>query len=678
MAFWDNFFKKKAQQIETEPKKQNLGATWNSQNGQRPVFPARDALEAYGDHGYLYAAITRVTEDLSALPLRLIKGKGKDAKIIDSHPVLDLLHDPSTMMDGYLFRQTITLDLILNGTFFVLLIGAGKLPTSLIRLHPEETTFVTDDVTGISGVKNTSYGQTVQYPINKVYFGRNASYTKGPKSLYGTGVVQPLFEELRADYHAQQLCSQSSKQGKPDVLISPTDPSDVWNKDIRQQIVDSYTQMAKNGGAIALSGMAKIDMLNLTPRDMEFQAVRTFSRESISSAIGIPPTILGIPDSNYATSREQRRTYWTNQRHKAGKLESVYTKIAKLWDKDFRIVHDFSKIDALNTRDEQLARVEKHVALGMSPIDAYAYEGLEDAPIRPDFIFEEEEVEQEDEKILSDFITKDLQLNQRKERLDYWYKWVVTKQAPAENKLIRASTSFLRAAKRQAMIAYGRLDGVYTTAESLISMSELEKLCDRHMKDIYKKIYQDNLNDEINGLKSKIDRSYVHKEIEVPIDPTPATLLGGWLAFYFAMRSRIVTTTIKKLNKFFSAIDPKEDKDDVASKMAASGAFALSRSNVIGRTESTILVNNSTMEAANEATKDTPTKRPDKQWITEGDSKVREAHEVLDGTIVNNKSNFVIPSGEFAGSEAFYPGAFGSAALDCNCRCAIRIIIEDE
>ena len=165
MSIWKtftNFFTRSAK-IEMKPEKQNLGASWAaSPNGVQAPFPPKESLNAYSEHAYLYAAVTRVSEDLAALPLILTKGKGKNKQIIEDHPVLDLLKQPSSDVDGYLFRQQVVMDLILNGTFWILKLGKSEIPTSLIRLHPEETKFKTDDKKGLIGVINTSYGQSVE------------------------------------------------------------------------------------------------------------------------------------------------------------------------------------------------------------------------------------------------------------------------------------------------------------------------------------------------------------------------------------------------------------------------------------------------------------------------------------------------------------------------------------
>lgn len=55
-----------------------------------------------------------------------------------------------------------------------------------------------------------------------------------------------------------------------------------------------------------------------------------------------------------------------------------------------------------------------------------------------------------------------------------------------------------------------------------------------------------------------------------------------------------------------------------------------------------------------------------KQWDSTLDGKTRPTHRELDGQIAEVEDLFVIPS---TGNEALYPGGFGIAAEDINCRC---------
>ena len=381
----DNYFlrlynaiinKSYAKQID-KPKEENRGASWNSAGGVTHTFSAKLSMDAYGIHGYTHAGVKRLSQDLAALPLKLIQGYGDKAVEIQSHPVIDLIKEPSTDIDDYLFREQITIDITLSGNCYILLLGPDK-PVSMVRLHPEEIRIVTDQQKGLVGYEHNSSGSVVMYPPDRIIHGKNASYEKGSQALYGTGSVQPLARELDADLNSQKLVSEATEKGRPDVLLSPKEDGDIWNKEVRRQILDQYSGMQKSGGAMVLSGQVNVDILQLSPREMEFQASRTFARESISAVLGIPPSVLGLPTANYATSKQASVEYWSNQVKRGKRIALLFTRIARLWGDDLHFEHDYSDVEALQSvRDAKLARVEKHVYLGIPLEAAYSYEGLE-------------------------------------------------------------------------------------------------------------------------------------------------------------------------------------------------------------------------------------------------------------------------------------------------------------
>lgn len=362
----------------SKPKEENRGASWNSAGGVRNTFSAQASMDAYGIHGYTHAGVKRLSQDLAALPLKLIKGYGDQATEVMDHPVLDLIRMPSTDTDEFLFREQVCIDLTLTGNCYILLLGSSSMPVSMVRLHPEEVRIITDPQKGLVGYEHNSSGSVVQYPPERIIHGKNAGYEKGPQALYGTGAIQPLARELDADLNSQKLVSEATNKGRPDVLLSPSEDGDIWPQEVRKQILDQYAGMQKSGGAMVLSGQVNVDMLQLSPRDMEFQASRTFARESISAVLGIPPSVLGLPTANYALGRQQAIEYWSNQIKRGKRIALLFTRIARLWDNDLHFEHDYQDVEALQSiRNDKLMRVEKHIFFGISPEVAYAAEGLE-------------------------------------------------------------------------------------------------------------------------------------------------------------------------------------------------------------------------------------------------------------------------------------------------------------
>ncbi len=382
----DNYFvrlynailgKSYAKQID-KPKEENRGASWNSAGGVRNTFSADLSMNAFALHGYTHAGVKRLSQDLAALPLRLIKGYGDQAVEVMDHPVLDLIRMPSTDTDEFLFREQITIDLVLSGNCYILLLGSSDRPVSMVRLHPEEVRIVTDPQKGLVGYDIILAVLLLCILLKESYMGKNAGYQKGPQALYGTGAIQPLARELDADLNSQKLVSEATAKGRPDVLLSPKEDGDIWNKEVRRQILDQYSGMQKAGGAMVLSGQVQVDLLQLSPREMEFQASRTMARESISAVLGVPPSVLGLPTANYATARQAAIEYWSNQIKRGKRIGLLFTRIARLWEDDLHFEHDYSEVEALQSvRDAKLLRVEKHIFNGIAPEVAYAAEGLE-------------------------------------------------------------------------------------------------------------------------------------------------------------------------------------------------------------------------------------------------------------------------------------------------------------
>ena len=386
LRLWDAITGKSYAQPVARPKEENRGAAWAAPAGVRPTYSQGASLAAYGIHGYTHAAAKRSAQDLAALPIKLLKGRGANTEEIAESDVLDLLDQPNSKESGFMLRESLLTDLMLAGNCYILLLGPrDNRPLSLVRLHPDEVRIVTDPKMGITGYEHNSSGSVVLYPPERVIHGKNYSYAKGAQSVYGCGAVEALSREIDADLNAQKLASDASAKGRPDILLYPKEDGDIWPSETRRQIADQYTGLASEGGALVLSGQVEVRELQLSPREMEFEASRRMARESISAVMGVPPTVLGLPAANYATSRQQAINYWTNQIKKGKQLGELLTLIAQRFNPDYRIEHDYSGVEALQSvRTEQLNRVQLHILNGIDPQAAYAAEGLDFPSVQPD------------------------------------------------------------------------------------------------------------------------------------------------------------------------------------------------------------------------------------------------------------------------------------------------------
>lgn len=123
-------------------------------------------------------------------------------------------------------------------------------------------------------------------------------------------------------------------------------------------------------------------------------------------------------------------------------------------------------------------------------------------------------------------------------------------------------------------------------------------------------------------------------------------------------------TVRKEIARGFST---GRDYVSIARQISLRAGVSLGRACVIARTEGHRVTSESEMDCMTTA----KSKGADvlKEWISTLDSVTRETHVELDGQVRELEEEFVIPS---SGARAMYPGGFGIAKEDIQCRCCMN------
>ena len=138
-------------------------------------------------------------------------------------------------------------------------------------------------------------------------------------------------------------------------------------------------------GILIMGGQASFEKLAWTPREMEWSSVRDFVRQSTLAAFGVVPVRVGIESQNFATAQSQMRLYWGSLQGRAAIIDAGLTRLAKTFDPDLTVRHDFSAVDVLQeSRSDRLQRVQVWSAMGVPLSEAAAYEGFDDLPFTPE------------------------------------------------------------------------------------------------------------------------------------------------------------------------------------------------------------------------------------------------------------------------------------------------------
>lgn len=359
-----------------------------------PVAPEANlavSMEAFAAFPWVFACAAAKAEDLASLPLRVVRGKGRNAERVDTHPVLDLLENPTRGANGLIARQQRVIDHQLAGGAWDLILWYGRQPRGLRRFHPEHTQARVDlagtpDAWIYSGAAapDTYSARTV------LHYGR-PSWEGDERSVFGTGAIRALHADLTSEGALAKRATLAAAAGRPTGLLQPRargpgDATPSLNPAQKTALIESVDKIFKqrSGGVAFLDAGLELIQLGWNPKDLEIVGLRGLTREAVLAVFGVPPTRVQLPEANYATADIGMAQYWRNLISLAATFDAQYTRLARAFpdSDDLRVEHDFSAVPALQAdRTARLDRVQKHVALGMRPADAYAYEGFDDAPI---------------------------------------------------------------------------------------------------------------------------------------------------------------------------------------------------------------------------------------------------------------------------------------------------------
>lgn len=383
-----------------DPKAFRFGVSGGGEAGTRQGYSPLRALSALAANPWVYAAASMRAGCLAGLPLVLVRGRGSAARTIDAHPMLDLLAAPHPRITGEEFRRQALIDLDLAGNCFWLIVPRDRrgTPDSLVRLHPEFVSVVTDPSAGIVGYRYDAVGVSFCYGADDVVHVRLPSWEADDRTWYGTGAIRALHEDLVTDQAVARYSAGRAQTGRPDVLLSPADEKARWTKDQTREIRDNYLRQmglrpaadttdedalgSAHRSVLVVGGPVKVEPVQLNARDEEFAAVRTRAREGLLAALHVPPTLVQLPSANYATAQQEARRFWEALQAVARLFDAAWTRLARRYDAMLFVRHDFAGVESLQeSRTERLNRVTTWVLLGAHAADAAAYEGFADAPL---------------------------------------------------------------------------------------------------------------------------------------------------------------------------------------------------------------------------------------------------------------------------------------------------------
>ncbi len=629
----------------------NMGADFASEPAVQPGYSHENALSAMAAFPWVRAAVLAKCEDIAGLPV--VVRATKRGKAMESHPLLELVDDPGGGQQWECIVRQMVVDLELAGNAYLVPVVtrmAGMVGASVLRLHPSRIEPVASE-NGLIGSYRHTQTHAV-WPVDAVVHTRHVSWEDGVIGLLGEGHVRSLHQSLTADLEVQKQTAKAAKRGRLETVFSP---DDMLGKKQLTDFKKKYEAFAQGGGgAMVLNQGMTVTPISVSARDMEFIESRTMSRSETLAVFSVPPVRVGLEVANYATAVEQMRVYWTHLSALCRLLNGALTRLARCIAGDKVVAEfDLSGVPWLqSTRNAQYERALLLVQLGALPSEALEFEGVEGAPV--------------DDSVLAIDSPPADTTTPEEEPADpqgtdegedkAWKLFEQRVHTPSRKEIERAVTAYLIESRdgyleriRRAGQGLSPHKGISDSlADILDPTGEARRMRDRTSR----------------ALQRTVHRGFARIGRLVGADLDDSSVFSAARSVIEATVVRAARFTVANIEAVIRrAIGAGLGVDDILALVKGAAAFTVGRVKRIAITATTLALNSGADEAFKAAKKvGIPVKV---RWLTEQDGRVRAAHRPMHGQEVEPGEPFKAPGGQ----TAHYPGGFGVAALDINCRC---------
>jgi HK97 family phage portal protein len=355
--------------------------------GPRTLDFARDyaglAREGFLKNAIAYRAVRLVAEGAASLPLLVYEGDAER----DPHPLRELLARPNPRADGATLFEALYVHLLLAGNAYLEAVTLDGRPRELYVLRPDRMRVVP----GSEG-----WPEAYEYTVG----GRSVRFQGAAPPILHLALTHPLddhygFAPVEAAAVAIDTHNAASKWNKslldnaarPSGALVYAGPdgallSDAQFERLKHELETTYQGSANAGRPLLLEGGLDWKAMSLSPKDMDFLALKHSAAREIALAFGVPPMLLGIPgDNTYSNYQEANRALWRETVIPlASRIASAIGQwLSPTYGDELRLAVNTDSVEALGADRAALwQRIadatfltlnEKRIALGYSPVE---------------------------------------------------------------------------------------------------------------------------------------------------------------------------------------------------------------------------------------------------------------------------------------------------------------------
>lgn len=290
------------------------------------VWMRRD-ISKFADEGYrrnvvAHRAVAMIVTAAASVPWKLTERRARGNRPVEIHPLLNVLNRPNPLQGGTELCEALYAHRLIAGNSYLHAIGPkGSAPLELHVLRPDRMTIVPGQGGVPKAYRYTIESRSMDIPVDSLTGQSRVLHLKSFHPLddwYGLSPVEAAAYSI--DQHNQcgawnQALLQHGARPSGALMVKagegPGSLSEAQYQCLRAQLDDQFSGSANAGRPLLLEGGLEWKEMSLSPRDMDFIAVKHSSARDIALAFGVPPQLLGIPgDNTYANMKEARLALW--------------------------------------------------------------------------------------------------------------------------------------------------------------------------------------------------------------------------------------------------------------------------------------------------------------------------------------------------------------------------------
>jgi HK97 family phage portal protein len=270
----------------------------------------------YNSNVWVHKAIKVLSDNLSPLHVRVMRGDGKDQKPVENHPVSLLLDNPNPKTGSTEMWSEWVISMMLAGEFGLEVVRAAS--GKLAELWPREPQHITIH----PGEFGSRYRNVKDYTIDD-HCGDPYKLTPEQMIFFkflnplnpwrGIGTIAAVRNGILIDQFAQAWTKLLFKNNvlPAFAIIAPEGMTPTEKKDYLNDLELKAGGVNMGKPIILEKGITDIKTFSWPPKDIEWLQQRQLSRDEIGACFGVPDEMMGYGKDTYDNYNTADRVLWT-------------------------------------------------------------------------------------------------------------------------------------------------------------------------------------------------------------------------------------------------------------------------------------------------------------------------------------------------------------------------------